>query len=547
MMATRRQTGRGARNLGGTFARALVVVAFLLAAVLLTRGPTAYASSVHTIAQAGSCPVAGQCDVNSQTGCPKMGPLQATPPLKCASLPVSTFDVAANAPGGGCSVETIVKVQVPAGATEFEAVVYSNIGLGTRWWTYPATAGGVGAGAGPGQKIVNGAASYTVPSGYYAWQVGGGSGGSACSPASTTRDWLGDGAWNVVTPKIAGSGTLSIHGPTKNRYHTNFVETVTGTASGGANYVISSEQLDPAGGCASTYTVESAKSPTNWMKWPTGNGNVKGHFSLVAKFYAANLGTHGICSYLINKATNQTYAHAGLWWTNSLPYVQGSGTIGIHGPTKNSLGTSFSETVSGTASGGANYVVSGEQFDQTGGCAATYVAEIAKNDWTRWPTGTGSVSGHYSLIAKFGAANAGTHGICSYLINKTSMQTYAHAGLWWTNGGSANVAGAGTISVNGPTQNTLGTNFTETVSGTASGGANYVISGEQFYKAGGCATTYIAEVAKGSNDWHQWPTGTGNVSGSFSLLAKFGAANSGTHGICSYLINETTRQTYAYA
>src|SRR5579875_1699378 len=226
MMAAHSHNGSGATNLVNKIVRVVAVVAFMLAAVLVAGGAVVHASSSHADIQAGSCPIPGQCAVNSQTNCPSLGPLKPAPPQKCVSIPVSTFWVTAST-ASSCSVELIVKAQVPAGATEFEAVVYSTIGLGTRWWTYPASAGGAGAGAGPGQKITNGNASYTVPAGFYAWQVGGGSGGASCSSANTSKDWVGDGAWNVVTPKIAGSGSLSIHGPTKNRYHTYFNETVT--------------------------------------------------------------------------------------------------------------------------------------------------------------------------------------------------------------------------------------------------------------------------------------------------------------------------------
>jgi hypothetical protein len=113
----------------------------------------------------------------------------------------------------------------------------------------------------------------------------------------------------------AGRCAIKIGGPTRNVYHTYFNETVMGSACASANYVISGEQLNPAGGCASTYLAESHRS--DWYRWPTGTGAVHGGFTLVAHFYARNHQKHGICSYLIRKATRKTYAHAARWWNNS--------------------------------------------------------------------------------------------------------------------------------------------------------------------------------------------------------------------------------------
>jgi hypothetical protein len=416
--------------------RLAVVVAMLaisLAAVVVPSGAMARAGaareSVHQ--SSGACPIAGQCTLDPKTSCPTQGPLQPTAGQHCVRLGSRVFFVKAVA-NNRCVTEVLVRVRVPAGLTEYEAVVYSTVGSGTRWWSTPDKNGN-GAGWGPGQVVsAYGAVNYTVPAGFHAWQVGGGSSPAPCNPG---KDWVGKGAWAIITPATGGSGALTIHGPTNNGYHVHFIETVSGTASGGANYVISGEQLDPTGGCAPTVAAESAKGPLDWMQWPTGNGPVHGHFSLVAKFYSANYGRHGMCAYLVNRTTNEVYARASQWWTNAevAHPVPGSGTIGIQGPTKNALGTKFNETVSGMASGGANYVMSGEQFDQGTGCAASFLEEVSSFRWRRWPTGTGSVHGHFSLIARFGAANAGTHGICSYLINATTQQTYAHASLWWTN------------------------------------------------------------------------------------------------------------------
>src|SRR5262249_40814184 len=58
---------------------------------------------------------------------------------------------------------------------------------------------------------------------------------------------------------------------------------------------------------------------------------------------------------------------------------------------------------------------------------------------------------HYSLVARFGAAHAGVHGICAYLINHRTGHTYAHAGAWWNNvaategGGSTTPPSSGSL------------------------------------------------------------------------------------------------------
>lgn len=295
------------RTIGRGVGAATVAVAGAVV-VLAVAGP---ASVSHA---EGSCPIAGQCEVNPTSQCPKLGPLQPTAPSKCVPLPVTIFWITGKATGVGCNSELIVQVATTPADREYEAVVYATIGEGTRWWAFPRSVNGPG--SGPGEMITNGAATYTVPAGYHAWQVGGGAAGEsngAC-PAPGT-DWVGIGAWTISAPAEAGSGAIHVKGPTKNVFHRNFKETVYGSAHGAANYVISGEQLNPAGGCASTLAAESAK--TGWLQWPTGTGRVHNGFSLVARFFAKNHGRHGICSYLINRATGQTYAHAGLFWKNT--------------------------------------------------------------------------------------------------------------------------------------------------------------------------------------------------------------------------------------
>jgi hypothetical protein len=78
-------------------------------------------------------------------------------------------------------------------------------------------------------------------------------------------------------------------------------------------------------------------------------------------------------------------------------------------------------------------VISGEQRTRSRGCARTYSAEAARKSFYRWPTGTGRVHATFSLVAKFYSHVPGTHGICSYLVNRRTKHTYAWAGRFWTN------------------------------------------------------------------------------------------------------------------
>ena len=288
-------------------------------------------SSAHP-ASAAACPVAGQCGINAKTGCPKGGPASGpnaassapiqgvAPPEKCVSVPTTLFYVrGSNATG--CSEVLFVQVKLQPGISQYETVVYSKIGEGTRWWADPQTPQDqTGPATHAGHTFSYGAMSYTVPQGYLAWDVGGGSQGdpSGCSTQVPGPPAIfGYAGWGVKgTASGGGTGSkISIHGPTHNAFHVTFNEVVTGTASGAANYVQSGEQLGWTPKCASTLTAEESRS--TWTAWPTGTGSVSGHVSLVASFYSRNHLKHGICSYLINSTTKHTYAHASRYWWNS--------------------------------------------------------------------------------------------------------------------------------------------------------------------------------------------------------------------------------------
>jgi hypothetical protein len=281
---------------------------------------------------ATACPVTGQCGVDPKTHCPTGGPssgahpasvapIKVSPPAKCVSVPTTLFYVhASNALS--CNEVLFVQVKLQPGIKRYESVVYSEIGLGTRWWADPSTPlDQTGPATHAGQTFKYGLVAYTVPKGYLAWDVGGGTGGpTSCTDTAPPSGVYGQAGWGVKTAtkktgSSHGSSKMSIHGPTHNLYHVSFNQVITGTASAKANYVQSGEQLGWTPRCASTLTAEEQRS--GWTPWPTGTGPVHGHFRLVAAFYSHNHLKHGICAYLINSSTKHTYAHAARYWSNS--------------------------------------------------------------------------------------------------------------------------------------------------------------------------------------------------------------------------------------
>lgn len=121
------------------------------------------------------------------------------------------------------------------------------------------------------------------------------------------------------------------------------------------------------------------------------------------------------------------------------PVSAGGYSLRLSGPSSNPMGTDFNYLITGTAGGSANHVVAWEQFNKVNGCAPTFAAESVRAvfdptslyELTAWTNE--AVSGSYSVTAAFGAAHLGVHGVCAYLINFTTGQTYAHAGAFWTN------------------------------------------------------------------------------------------------------------------
>ncbi len=143
----------------------------------------------------------------------------------CVALPTTVFTIT-NTSGGRCAALTIVQAAHPKGIGPIAAVVYSTVGEGTRWWEQPLNSiTGTGPGTGPGHTTSFGDISYKVPKGYYAWQVGGGSGPDPCGPPPILDGWAAwgitakDAISGVVTCKSSCEGRsgvdVSVVGPTK--------------------------------------------------------------------------------------------------------------------------------------------------------------------------------------------------------------------------------------------------------------------------------------------------------------------------------------------
>jgi hypothetical protein len=139
--------------------------------------------------------VAGQCGVNAKTGCPVDGPLIVSPPAICVGLGSSLVTIATQGSGGGCVTNDYVQVAVPKGISSYEAVWYSTIGLGTRWWSSPGTVGPA--------SVTGEGAKYRVPNGFAAWSAAGGAQGSGPCPTGPPAGTHGTAGWGEVDPILA--------------------------------------------------------------------------------------------------------------------------------------------------------------------------------------------------------------------------------------------------------------------------------------------------------------------------------------------------------
>jgi hypothetical protein len=319
----------------------LVAAVALVSAAAQTRAQAGFAQGASS-ARAAACPIAGQCAVDAKTGCPLGGPASGAHPAspapvkptgsqRCVLVPSTLFYVSGRTTTG-CTEVLFIQLKLQPGITQYESVVYSLVGEGTRWWADPSTPlDQTGAATHAGQTYKTGVMTYTVPQGYLAWDVAGGSGGPTSCTDKVPPPGLTEGfaAWGVKgsATSTGGGGTgksdgadgadgavIHVHGPRHIAYQHSFDQVITGTTGRSGDYVESGEQLGWAR-CATTLAAEQARS--GFTPWPSGTGAVHGRFRLIARFYARNKLRHAICAYLIKESTRQTYAHAANYWSNS--------------------------------------------------------------------------------------------------------------------------------------------------------------------------------------------------------------------------------------
>ena len=115
----------------------------------------------------------------------------------------------------------------------------------------------------------------------------------------------------------ATASTLKLTGPKTNKAGASFVYKISGSANGATNFVVAWEQFYEQSGCARTYAAESARAfQPSYAVTLFLDEAVSHSFSTSEDFYAAHPGKHGLCAYLINLSTGDTYAYAGAFWTN---------------------------------------------------------------------------------------------------------------------------------------------------------------------------------------------------------------------------------------
>jgi len=122
----------------------------------------------------------------------------------------------------------------------------------------------------------------------------------------------------AIRTSQSGGNSLKLSGPTSNKIGASFKYSISGTAVSPADYVVAWEQYYPQAGCASTYAAESTRAflPDTYGVTLFEDRSVSHTYSMVEQFGADHVGKHGICAYLIDLATGDTYAHAGQFWTN---------------------------------------------------------------------------------------------------------------------------------------------------------------------------------------------------------------------------------------
>jgi hypothetical protein len=118
---------------------------------------------------------------------------------------------------------------------------------------------------------------------------------------------------------LAVGSSIALKGPHENKYGTPFHYTVSGRASGAANYAYGWE-VPYSRACANSYKAE-AKRGTKTLFVSRALARNK-RFTFVVEFFARNLARHRFCVYVVNKRTAKTLARAETTWRNVASALQ---------------------------------------------------------------------------------------------------------------------------------------------------------------------------------------------------------------------------------
>jgi hypothetical protein len=195
---------RTKRRLVSLLASSMVLVGLVAQPVTLSGFSTAGADQPPSngwhypgdpISNPGCNDPAGGCRIDANTGCPEQGPIREVQAGEhCVPLPAELVTVPDCASGGGYVINFYAQVDLLPSIDDYEAVWWSDIGLGTRWWSSPGTVG---------PNYVTGEGErYQVPDGSAAWSAAGGAGGSGCvtaAPGGTSgvSGWGATAKWEV--------------------------------------------------------------------------------------------------------------------------------------------------------------------------------------------------------------------------------------------------------------------------------------------------------------------------------------------------------------
>lgn len=178
-----------------------LTVAFIVQPVgaTTTGGGVAVRAVHHTSGNPGCDDPPGTCVIQAN-GCPQGGPMQAPAGQHCVPIPSELVINQQPGSGGSCLTNYFAQVTVLPTLDDYEAVWYSDIGLGSRWWEAPGTVG---------PNYVTGEGyQYQVPKGDAAWSAAGGANASGGCPAAPEAGTFGVAGWGE-TDRWSVSGYIT--------------------------------------------------------------------------------------------------------------------------------------------------------------------------------------------------------------------------------------------------------------------------------------------------------------------------------------------------